>query len=89
MEQVAYISEFQMKIPIAGFLFGKDIADYMNEAVKNIHNYRQLEAEIRSGNNLSAEKNAMHGVLMQWFFYEAKEGVKKRFDPFLSFKHLK
>jgi len=89
LEYLAYINEFQAKIPIASFLFGTEITSYMKEAVKKHYQYRRFGEEFDIIGHLSSENNSAYEALVNWFSYEARDGVRKKFDPFLSLKHLK
>jgi hypothetical protein len=70
--------------PEAKFLFGGEVEMYIFKAADDWSTLRALEAEsLRPGN---AEKIA---DLSMWFHAEADKGVKKLFDPYLSFEKWK
>lgn len=88
-DQVVYLHELKKKIPIANFLFGNEIEQYMKNAVENLKKLEEIKIANSTKNISSIEDNENHETLINWFHNQAKDGVKNLFDPFLSFKHLK
>lgn len=77
---------FNNFLPQASFLFGADVAKYLDEASRNWTELYGLEAEGVASDPKYVEKAR---VLKDWFFVQASKRCKAIFDPYLSFKDWK
>jgi hypothetical protein len=82
--QPGLFTPFNNIAPEAKFLFGAEIEKYISDAATKWVTLKALEGEALGPGN--AERIA---ALMTWFFDEASVGVKKLFDPYLSFEKWK
>ena len=81
---------FTNQIPQAGFLFGRSIEDYLNDAVKKRTELYMIQQRIR-GRSMSAivtppEDIDRSAFLTNWFFEQASTGLKTKFAPYLDFE---
>ncbi len=78
-EQAQHFSEFLTE---AGFLFGKDIEDYMEELVRKFIN--QLRHREKVGNT-SSEENKDAWESEKWLARQQSQVVKAKFGKYLDF----
>ena len=79
---------FNNFIPQARFLFGKDVDEYLSNAVKQWTEPYAVEAE--SDDPTARVKNAARRrELTNWFFEQASTGVRELFGPYLDFERWK
>jgi hypothetical protein len=77
---------FNNLLPKAGFLFGKDVEDYLNEVVRRwaelsgLHRVRMARAQ-----EMSQAQTARALELETWFFEQASSGAKMIFGRYLNF----
>jgi hypothetical protein len=82
------LSDFDNEGPKAAFLFGSDIEAYMKEVSSNrIKLWTVAQATTANGGVLPPKHIAEHTALLEWFFQEGSEGVKKKFAPYLDFSN--
>jgi hypothetical protein len=75
---------FNNFLPEASFLFGRDIADYLNECSKNWTELYGLEAERADVAGMDRQKNiARTSELKVWFFEQASVHCKAKFGKYL------
>ena len=77
---------FNNFLPEARFLFGKDIADYLDMALKNWSELWSLEAVLASVSGGNQVQIARSAELQRWFAEQASNGVKEKFGPYLNFE---
>ncbi|MHA6203499.1 hypothetical protein ACXU4B_03630 [Dyella soli] len=76
--------KFSNIIPQAEFLMGDEIAEYMRLAQKKTVDKWFLEDK-QKRQTATPEENASVIELMSWFENEAKEGLRRKFAPYLDF----
>jgi len=83
------ITPFNLLLPEAVFLFGKEIEDYLNELSKH---FTQLHRGAKYL-PISAEDEAQNAALMQasqtYFIEQVRQGAKARFGVYLGFDNWK
>jgi len=83
------ITPFNLLLPEAVFLFGKEIEDYLNELSKH---FTQLHRGAKYL-PISAEDEAQNAALMQasqtYFIEQVRQGAKARFGVYLGFENWK
>jgi hypothetical protein len=81
---------FNNFLPQARFLFGKKIADYLDQASTNWNELHGLEGERADVAGADRQNNiARTRKLKNWFFKEASDGCKQMFDEYLDFERWK
>jgi hypothetical protein len=70
--------------PQAGFLFGKEVQAYLSDAVDKWIELHGLEGE-REDAAARAQHAARVRELKEWFFNQAKTGLKDLLGPYLDF----
>ena len=78
---------FSNFIPQAGFLFGKQVEEYLSGAATKWIRLRALESQIGSAQAPAIVEEKAN--LMDWFDSQAKGGVKQLFSPYLDFEKWK
>jgi hypothetical protein len=87
-QRYGFGSPFNNFHPQARFLFGKEIADYLELAFHNWNELHLLEGE-REDLAAAAAHAARVSELKSWFFEEARNGCKDKFGKFLNFERWK
>jgi hypothetical protein len=78
---------FNNYIPQAAFLFGSEIEEYLNTAVKNWADMWAIQKNTEDNRNVVQQSDiARRSELEKWFFQEASEGAKRRFGKYLNFE---
>lgn len=83
------ITPFNLLLPEAVFLFGKEIEDYLNELSKHFTQLHRGAKYIP----ISAEDEAKNTALVQasqtYFIEQVRQGAKARFGVYLGFENWK
>jgi len=78
---------FNNFLPEARFLFGNQIADYLDAVSENWTELHGLEAEQYDVTGSNREQQiARMNELQLWFFKQATEGAREKFGPYLNFE---
>jgi hypothetical protein len=77
---------FSNFLPQARFLFGRDVEQYLSDAVTNWTQLRGFDEQEGEGRQRNIEKAQ---ELRMWFFNEADTGVKNMFGRYLDFESWK
>lgn len=84
-EDLHPLSGYSNVIPKARFLFGRDMAAYLEDASKRHTELWVLKKKIANGNATHQEIDRV-ADLSNWFYAQASTIVKARFAPYLDFE---
>jgi hypothetical protein len=79
---------FTNQIPQAGFLFGRDIEDYLNNATNKRTDLWMINQRVRRSADraMPPEDIDRNAFLENWFFEQAAKGLKAKLAPYLDFE---